>query len=102
LGPIAFEGQRLLDAALDTALQNFQTSEQTGLFYMRFDSHRCLAEVYLRRGELEDAEGICAAAAAIVSGTESRVSQLWLGPGLFGCAIGVSDAARERATAGRG
>jgi hypothetical protein len=47
---------------------------------MRFDSHRCLAEVYLRRGELEDAEGICAAAAAIVSGTESRVSQLWLGP----------------------
>jgi len=80
IGTDSFEGQRLLDAALDTALQNFQTSEQTGLFYMRFDSHRCLAEVYLRRGELEDAERICAAAAAIVSGTESRVSQLWLGP----------------------
>jgi len=80
IGTDTFEGRRLLDAALDTALQNFQTSEQTGLLYMRFDSHRCLAEVYLRRGELEDAERICAAAAAIVSGTESRVSRLWLGP----------------------
>lgn len=74
------EGQRLLDHALETALDNFQAGESLGLLYSRFEAHRCLAEVRFRRGEFDEAERLCAAASELVSGTESRVSRLWLGP----------------------
>ena len=74
------ERQRLLDEALQIALENFQAGESLGLLYSRFEGHRCLADVRFRRGELDEAERVCAAALALVSETESRVCQLWLGP----------------------
>jgi hypothetical protein len=46
----------------------------------RFEGHRCLAEVRFRRGELDEAEPVCAAAYDFISKTESRVCHLWLGP----------------------
>ncbi|HEY6045429.1 MAG TPA: tetratricopeptide repeat protein, partial [Pyrinomonadaceae bacterium] len=73
-------GRELLDEALAFALENFTASETGGLLYMLFEAHRCLATVRWRRGELDEAEKLCAAASDIVSVTESRVSQLWLGP----------------------
>ena len=76
----ATNGRGLLDAALETARQNYEESEASGLFYMRFESRRCLALVHARRGELDDAERICVEAAELVQPTESRVSKLWLGP----------------------
>ena len=72
--------QRLLDEALQSALDNFEACEKLSLLYSRFEAHRCLAEVRFRRGELDEAERLCTAAERLVSGTESRVSQLWLGP----------------------
>ena len=73
-------GQGLLDEALATAKENFRVGEAAGLLYSRFEGHRCLALVHFRRGELDEAERICSTASDIVSNTESRVSQLWLGP----------------------
>ena len=73
-------GRRLIDAALETAQQNHEEAEASGLFYMRFDGRRCLAQVRRLRGELDEAERMCAAADELIRGTESRVSQLWLGP----------------------
>lgn len=73
-------GRRLLDAALETAQQNYEEAEASGLFYMRSDGRRCLALVRRLRGELDEAERMCAAADELIRGTESRVSQLWLGP----------------------
>jgi tetratricopeptide (TPR) repeat protein len=72
--------QRLLDEALQTALDNFQTGETSDLVYSRFEGRRCLAAVRFRRGEFDEAERLCAAASELVSGTESRLSRLWLGP----------------------
>jgi tetratricopeptide (TPR) repeat protein len=74
------DGQRLLDEALQTALDNFQAVETLGLHYSRFEGYRCLAEVRFRRGEFDETERLCAAASELVSGTESRLSRLWLGP----------------------
>jgi hypothetical protein len=39
-----------------------------------------LAEVRFRRHELDEAERLCREADELVTPTESRVSQLWLGP----------------------
>ncbi|MCI0665089.1 MAG: AAA family ATPase, partial [Acidobacteria bacterium] len=72
--------QRLLDEALQLALDNYQAGETLGLLYSRFEGQRCLAEVRFRRGELDEAERLCAAASELVSETDSRVSRLWLGP----------------------
>ena len=72
--------QRWLDEALQTAFVNFNAGETLGLLYSRFEGHRCLADVRFRRGEFDEAERLCAAAAELVSETESRVSRLWLGP----------------------
>jgi hypothetical protein len=88
--------QWLLDEALRTALDNFQAAEKLGLLNPRFEGHRCLAEVRFRRGELDEAERLCAAASELVSATESRVSRLWLGP-LY---VEVLVALAERAAAG--
>ncbi|MGH9957002.1 MAG: hypothetical protein ACREBC_07715, partial [Pyrinomonadaceae bacterium] len=74
------ESQRLFDEALQTALENFAAGESLGLLYSRFEAHRCLAEVRFRRGELDEAESLCAVTSELVSETESRVCQLWLGP----------------------
>ena len=68
-----------LDEALKTATDNLARSSPS-LLYTHFDSLRCMAEVRLRRKELEEAERACAQAEALVSPTESRISQLWLGP----------------------
>jgi hypothetical protein len=70
----------LLDEALQTAIDNFQAGETSGLIYSRFEGLRCLAAVRFRRGEFDEAERLCAAASELVSGTESRLSRLWLGP----------------------
>jgi tetratricopeptide (TPR) repeat protein len=67
------------DEGLQTALANLEQSSAS-LLYTHFEALRCLAEVRLRRDELEEAEDVCRQADELVSPTESRVSQLWLGP----------------------
>jgi tetratricopeptide (TPR) repeat protein len=70
----------LFEEALQIAEENFRESESLGLLYSRFEGHRCLAEVRFLRGELDEAERLCAAAAEFVAPTDSRVCRLWLGP----------------------
>lgn len=67
------------DEALQTALTSLEQSSPS-LLYTHFEALRCLAEVRFRRDELVEAEEICRQAGQLVSPTESRVSQLWLGP----------------------
>src|SRR5262249_40069900 len=55
-------------------------SDEPGLFYMRFESFRCLIHVHIYRDEMDEAETECRAAADLIAPTESRVSRLWLGP----------------------
>lgn len=90
-GSETIDGRQLLDAALEMARQNYDDSEASGLFYMRFESRRCLANVHLRRGEWEAAEQMCASAWELVGQTESRVSQLWLGPTYLKVLIAIAD-----------
>jgi tetratricopeptide (TPR) repeat protein len=80
LGRDTDESRSLLDAALETARQASEASDAPGLFYMHFESLRCLALVHVYRGEWDKAEETCAAAAELLAPTESRVSRLWLGP----------------------
>jgi len=67
------------DDALQTALTSLEQSSPS-LLYTHFEALRCLAEVRFRRDELAEAEEACRKADELVSPTESRVSQLWLGP----------------------
>jgi hypothetical protein len=60
-------------------LENLEQSSAT-MLYTHFEALRCLAEVRFRRDELEEAEKVCRQADALVAPTDSRVSQLWLGP----------------------
>jgi len=85
------------DEALQTALDNLAQSSPS-LLYTHFEALRCLAEVRLRRDELDEAEEVCRQADALVSPTDSRVSQLWLGPLYIKVlmARGKKDEARER------
>jgi len=85
------------DEALQTALENFEQAEASGLLYSRFEGHRCLAEVRRQRGELDEAEAVCVSAFDLVSKTESRVSRLWLGPLFIGILL---EWAKTAATAG--
>jgi tetratricopeptide (TPR) repeat protein len=80
LGSDTVEGRQLLDTALETAQQTLAASDAPGLFYMHFESLRCLIHVQIYRGELEDAEATCRIATDFIGSTESRVSRLWLGP----------------------
>ncbi len=77
---IGSDRQQMLDEALQLALNNFQDGERLGLLYSRFEAHRCLAEVRFRRGDLDEAERVCAAASDLVANTQSRVCELWLKP----------------------
>src|SRR4030095_11187346 len=77
---VSAERQQLFDKALQMALDNFTSEENSALLYSRFEAHRCLAEVRFRRGELDEAERLCAAAAKLLEKTESRICHLWLGP----------------------
>jgi tetratricopeptide (TPR) repeat protein len=72
--------QQLLDQALQTALENFQDGERSGLVYSRLDARRTLAHVRFRRAELDEAERLYAEILEIGADTESRVSRLWVGP----------------------
>jgi tetratricopeptide (TPR) repeat protein len=72
--------KQLLDEALVLALENQEQGERLGLLFSRAEARRCLAYVRLRRGELDDAEALCAQLMEMVSATESRVIRLWLGP----------------------
>ncbi|MBA2703222.1 MAG: protein kinase [Blastocatellia bacterium] len=90
--------QGRFDEALQTALENFEQAEASGLLYSRFEGHRCLAEVRRQRGELDEAEAVCGKASDLVSETESRVSQLWLGPLYI---VVLLEAASVAATAGK-
>jgi tetratricopeptide (TPR) repeat protein len=96
------------DQALQTAADNL-VEVSANLIYSRFEALRCLAEVRFRRAqaqatdssgstdgerslvdrikgshaaqvELDEAARLCVEADELVSPTESRVSQLWLGP----------------------
>jgi tetratricopeptide (TPR) repeat protein len=67
------------DEALRTAEENLAKSSSR-LLYSHFEALRCFAEVRFRRGEIEEAEQLCRQAEELVAPTESRVSQLWLGP----------------------
>ncbi|HKG58291.1 MAG TPA: protein kinase [Pyrinomonadaceae bacterium] len=67
------------DEALETALTTLEQSSAS-MLYTQFEALRCLAEVRLRRAELAEAEKVCRDADALISPTDSRVSQLWLGP----------------------
>src|SRR4029079_18432529 len=91
--------QERKDEGLQTALANLEQSS-TSLLYTHFEALRCLAEVRLRRDELEEAEDVCRQADELVSPTESRVSQLWLGPLFIKVllATGKRDEAMERLT----
>ena len=80
LGSDTDEGRALLNTALETAQQTLAASDAPGLFYMHFESLRCLALVHIYRTEWDKAEETCAAAADLLAPTESRVSRLWLGP----------------------
>jgi hypothetical protein len=80
LGKETGEGRELLNAALETAQRTLAASDAPGLFYMHFESLRCLALVHVYRDEWDEAEKTCAIAAALLAPTESRVSRLWLGP----------------------
>jgi tetratricopeptide (TPR) repeat protein len=82
------------DEALAAAEQNMKDTQSGGLIYTRFEGLRCLAQVRLLRAraqlrdghitsartELNEAERICAEAQDLVGPSDSRVSQLWLGP----------------------
>ena len=72
--------EALLNEALQMALENFSSAEALGLVYSRAEGHRALGHVRFRRGELDEAERICAAAMAFLADTQSNVSRLWLGP----------------------
>ena len=67
------------DEALRMVEENFKRSSPS-LLYSHFEALRCFAEVRFRRGEIEEAEQLCRQAEELVAPTESRVSQLWLGP----------------------
>ena len=67
------------DEALQTVEANLQRSSPS-LLYSHFEALRCFAQVRLRRSEIDEAEQLCRQAEELVSPTESRVSQLWLGP----------------------
>ena len=71
--------QGRLDEALQTASDTLQRSSPN-LIYSHFEAMRCLAEVYFRRGELDDAERVCREAEEFLAPTESRIGRLWLGP----------------------
>jgi tetratricopeptide (TPR) repeat protein len=73
-------GGSFLEQALKLAEGNFAQSETLGLLYTRAEGRRTLAQVRLARGELAEAERLCAEALELVSSTESVVSRLWLGP----------------------
>ena len=88
------------DEALQTALTTLEQSSPS-LLYTHFEALRCLVEVRLTRDELVEAEAVCRQADELVSPTESRVSQLWLGPLYIEVllALGKKDEAVERLTA---
>jgi tetratricopeptide (TPR) repeat protein len=67
------------DEALKTASTNLEHSSP-GLLYSNFEALRSLAQVQFIRNELEEAERLCRQADELVAPTESRVSQLCLGP----------------------
>lgn len=72
--------QQRLDEAQKMAQENYDQAETLGLLYSRCEARRCLAHVRLRRGELDEAEKVCAEILDLVSKSESRVIRLWLGP----------------------
>jgi tetratricopeptide (TPR) repeat protein len=88
------ERSGLLDRALAIALDNFKSGANLGLLYLQFEAHRCLAAVRFSRGELDEAERVCAAAEDLVSNTDSRVSKLWLGPLYIDVLLAVSERAK--------
>jgi len=92
------QGRR--DEALQTALANLEQSSASWL-YTHFEALRCLAEVRFRRDEFKEAEQVCRDADALVSPTDSRVSQLWLGPLYIKVLLGLEkrDEAVQRLTA---
>lgn len=84
-------GRAMLDQALEYAMENFRADETSELVYTRFEAHRCLATVQLRRGEIAEAERLCAAISSFVAPTESRVCKLWLGPLYMEVLIAAAD-----------
>jgi ATP/maltotriose-dependent transcriptional regulator MalT len=67
------------DEALKTASANLEHSSPN-MIYSHFETLRSSAQVRFIRNELEEAEHLCRQADELVAPTESRVSQLCLGP----------------------
>jgi len=84
------------DDALGIALENVEEASAS-MIYTRFEALRCLAEIRFLRAqsgdfddrvvsgsvfgsELDEAARLCSDAEQLVSQSDSRVSQLWLGP----------------------
>ena len=67
------------DEALETASTNLEHSSGS-LLYSHFEALRSFAQVRFIRNELEEAERLCRQADELVAPTDSRVSQLCLGP----------------------
>jgi tetratricopeptide (TPR) repeat protein len=105
------------DEALTLVTENLK-EVPTSLIYSRFEALRCYATVRYRRAlsgafgsnELEEAERVCREASAFLEPTESKVSQLWLGPlfvdvlvaaATFGQTAGNSELAEEKLTAAK-
>ena len=97
--------QYLLDKGLQTAQENFKQAESIGLVYSRAEARRCLAHVQFRRGELNEAERLCAETLELVEKTQSRIIRLWLGPLYIEVVLAISKsceaAAKDAEVAGK-
>jgi len=51
-----------------------------GLLFLRTESHRSLAHVHFKRGEMEEVIRLSERVLELTAGTDARVSKLWLGP----------------------
>lgn len=71
--------ERLLDQALEMALDNKRMASSLGLIYTRTDAQRCLAEVHLCRAEFDEAERLCSEGLEMVSNSDSQTCRLWMG-----------------------
>jgi tetratricopeptide (TPR) repeat protein len=67
------------DEAFRIARENYASAETLGLLYSRTEGRRCLAHVYFKHGELEEALRLCDEILEML-GDKSRISRLWLEP----------------------
>jgi tetratricopeptide (TPR) repeat protein len=69
-----------LELALTTATAALERAEATQLPYMRTEARRCLGELLVKAGRLEDGLRLFEEVLEITAGTDARISRLWTGP----------------------